>query len=414
MKLSSLAPILRDTLGYFTQIGQFNRNIRLCLAVNILSALSLGIFSVTFNLYILSLGITPDVLGTILSANPFAQALGSIPAGFIAELIGFRYAFGIIYSSAGVAQLAQVSTEVVPLIFLAAFVGGLGLSGDFVVRLPFLSAYSEPSQRTHLYTVSSLSNTLFMAIGALFAGFAPNFFILFAPNLTIAYRWTLYVSGALMLVALIPTAMMRIGARPRREHIGLGVYLWGMDRFTFQQAVVSLFMGLTMGLVFPFMNLYFILHLNASREFFGTISALSILPLILGTALAPAIAARFGSVKAVTYLRLVIPICLILMAFTVNPLLGTLGFWGLRALVSMSQPLSFAFAMEAAAPRAKVAASAWLNVTFWLGNALAAPIAGAFLAQSNYTSPYLLATTAMLVAAVCNQVFFGPLETKND
>ncbi len=38
-----------------------------------------GIFAVDFNLYILSLGVTADTLGAVLSAAPFAQALASWP-----------------------------------------------------------------------------------------------------------------------------------------------------------------------------------------------------------------------------------------------------------------------------------------------------------------------------------------------
>ncbi len=405
-----LSSLYRGTVGYLGHVGQFNRNVRLCLAASVLSAMAQGIFGVAFNLYILSMGITADVLGGILSASPLAQGIGSIPAGLVAEVIGFRHAFGLIYATAGLSQVVQVTALAVPVIVLASFVGGLGMAGDFVVRLPFLAAQTSPAQRNHVFSVSSMLNTLGMALGALFAGFAPTLLGAVTTDLTTAYRWTLYSSAALLLVAALPSFLIRDATRTPRRHLGLGVYLWGMDRFTFQQAVVSLFVGLSMGLVFPFLNLFFVYHLDTSREFFGTVTALAIVPLVLATALAPTLAVRLGSVRVVTILRCIIPLCMVLMAVTRNPLLGTLGYWGQRALISMSQPLSFAFAMDAAAPRAKLAASAWLNVTFWLGNALAAPIAGALIGQSNYALPLYLAAAAMLGAAVCNEVFFGPLE----
>ncbi len=81
---------------YFGSFFGFNRNVRLSFSANLLNGLSQGIFLVVFNLYILEMGISADVLGGILSASPLAQALGSIPIGFLAEVIGFRKVFVLI------------------------------------------------------------------------------------------------------------------------------------------------------------------------------------------------------------------------------------------------------------------------------------------------------------------------------
>jgi len=78
----------------------------------------------------------------------------------------------------------------------------------------------------------------------------------------------------------------------------------------------------------------------------------------------------------------------------------------------MSQPLSFAFAMRAATEKAKTAASAWLNVTYWLGNAVAAPLVGWSMARSNYTSPLFWAAGAVIMAGLVNQLFFHRMETR--
>ena len=91
---------------------------------SVLHGTSQGIIWVAFSLYILSLGIGADVLGGILSAGPLAQAAGSIPAGLLAEHIGFRRSFFIVYGVAGLARLAQFSTPNVPVIAVAAAVAG--------------------------------------------------------------------------------------------------------------------------------------------------------------------------------------------------------------------------------------------------------------------------------------------------
>ena len=66
--------------------------------------------------------------------------------------------------------------------------------------------------------------------------------------------------------------------------------------------------------------------------------------------------------------------------------------------------------MLVAAPRAKSAASAWLNVTFWFSFGASAPLAGLFMAQSNYQAPLFIAAGAMLLAALVNEAFFHRIE----
>ncbi len=389
-----------------------NRNIRLFFTASALNGIAQGIFMVVFNLYVLSLGIPTDVLGAILSASPFAQALGSIPVGFIMEKIGFRKIFFIVYGVSGVARLLQVATPNVWIMSLAAFVGGLALSGDFVVRLPFLAENTTPEQRTRAYSTSSIIYSMSMSVGALFAGYAPNLIErLTGWGLSDTYQFTLLLAGLIGLAAVLPCLGIHQAAHsgPARK-ISLAPYLWGMDHYTVQQAVVSLFVGISLGLTNPFMNLYFLYHLGATREYFGTVSALAIFPALIMTALGPLIAAKIGQVRAVTVLRSIIPFLWINMAVFANRWTGALSYWGGSALNTTAQPISFAFAMQAASQKAKSACSAWLNVTFWLGNAAAAPLAGAFMVQSNYRAPLFIAAAAILVAAVLNQAFFARRE----
>ena len=402
-----MSSLSQRATSYIHQVRGFNRNCRLALASSLLNGTAQGIFSVVFNLYILSLGITPDVLGRVLSADPFAQALGSIPVGFLAEIVGFRNSFLSIYGLNGLAKLVQSTVELLPIIALAGFTGGLAYSGDFVVRLPFLAANTEGPQRTLAYTVQNMVFGVSVSLGALFAGFAPNWFLRWAPNLTVAYRYTLYAAAGMGLLSLLPNSLLREQRSRNPRKISLNPYLRGMDRFTQQQALVSLFVGLSFGTLMSFANVYFVYGLRTSREFFGTISALAIVPIALATAFGPAFAHRLGTVRAVTWLRYAIPVSLLTLALTRNPWVATLAYWGQRALAMTSQPLSFAVAMDRASQKAKTAVSAWLNVTFWLGIAVSAPVTGMFIARSDYATPLYLAAIAIFLAGLTNQLFFG-------
>jgi MFS family permease len=398
--------------NYLQQIRKFNRNVRLLLLASMLSYLATGIFSVDFNLYILSLGIKPDQLGRILTAAPLAHMIAAIPIGFFAERLGFRKAFLVIYSVTGLALLFQVASSNVYLITGAAFVGGLAISGDFVVRLPFLSANVQDTERTHVFSMDAFLSGITFAVGALLAGFLPNLFRSLSLDLTTSYRTTLYFSGILMALAVIPVLMIKDHSHLEKRKISLSPYLWGMDRFTIKAATIEFFIGLTFGMIVPFMNIIFLYHLNTSREFYSTVEAFAFIPVILATLIGPILVARFGNVRAITLGRSLVPVFLIILAFTIQPLLGSASYWSYKALFSMSQSLWFAFAMATASKKSKAALSSWLEITFQIGMVVAAPTTGFLLSKSNYSLPFYVAAGAAVATAVLTWVFMIPHDTK--
>jgi len=392
---------------YIAQVRRFNTNIRLYFLGSVLSGIAQGIFGVSFNLYVLSVGIQPDELGQILSAGPFAHAVAAIPIGFLGEWFGFRWAFVLIYAVAGLAQLAQVATASPYAIAAGAFVGGLALAGNFVVGMPFMATNSGAEERAHVFSISSLMHSLTFALGALLGGFLPNVFARFVADATLQYRYSLFIAGVLTLVSIVPVAFISAKVRRHERRVSLKPYLWGVDGFTVRSAGIELFIGLTLGLIVPFMNLYFIYHLGSSREVFSTIEALTIIFTSLAAAVGPMLVQRFGDARAISIGRWLIPIATITLALAGSVVAGTAGYWGYRTFFTMSQSLWLAYAMGNAAARAKVAVSAWLEITFWLGQALAAIVTGSLLAADNYRMPFVLSTAAAVVTAILTQAFFA-------
>ncbi len=407
--MSATSNLRSKTVPFISTRPVFNRNVQLLLLSSLLSGIAQGIFSVDFNLYILSMGMNAAILGRILSIGPYAHAIGSIPIGFFGEIVGYKRAFILIYLLAGLCQLIQVATRDVRLIMVAAFIAGLAFSGDFVVRLPFLAANSDDNSRAHVFSASSVFTSVAMAMGSFIAGYLPNLFGRVTPDLIISYRYTLYLAGTLTLIGVFPLLMIADDkpVRIRGRKISLHPYLWGMDRFTVQTATVEFFIGLTIGLVTTFMNVFYVYWLKTSREFFGNVNALALLPMLVVTLLGPMIALRMGKIRTIVVTRLLIPASTLAIALTTNPFLTSGAYWAYRAFFAMSQSLWFAFVMETAAPKAKMAVSAWLEITFWIGMGIAAQVTGSLLSQSNYTAPFYIATLAAMMAAVLTQAFVG-------
>lgn len=408
----TIARLRRGAVSYWQTARKLNRNIQLLLVATALGGIAQGIFSVDFNLYILSLGIDADALGSILSAGLLAHMLGSIPMGFLGEIFGYRAAFLAIYATAGIARLAQVATAHVPSILTAAFVGGLVLAGNFVVRLPFLAANAEDSNRAHAFSLSLMTSTVSFSLGSLIAGYLPNLLLWISPDLTTRYRFSMYLGGALTLIAVIPILMIKDRVPRRKKRISLYPYLHGVDRFTVLVAIIELFIGLAMGLSNPFINVHFVYGLGTTREFFGTVAALAIIPITIATALGPSLGARAGKVRTITVARFLVPVALVTLAITTNPLLGTAAYWLTRAIYYMAQSMWFAFTMEAATPRAKVAVAAWLELTFCLGMAIGSRLTGSLLAASNYALPFYLSAGAAALTGALTYLFVGSYDRR--
>ncbi|MBM3137519.1 MAG: MFS transporter, partial [Chloroflexi bacterium] len=102
MKNQGFASTAKNS-GYF----DLNRNIKTYLVTALLINIGFGVFQTDFNLYILSLGLTPDFLGLVLSMAPFAQALAAIPIGFLAEKIGYKKSLIMVNLVVGVAYFVQ-------------------------------------------------------------------------------------------------------------------------------------------------------------------------------------------------------------------------------------------------------------------------------------------------------------------
>jgi len=406
--------IKKPIYNYLNQIKKFNKNIRLLLFSSMFSFLAMGIFNVNFNLYILSLGIEPDGLGNILSAAPFATMFASIPIGFLAEKLGFRKVFIFIYSVSGLALLLQVATPNIVIITGAALLSGIASSGNFVVKLPFLSANIADSERTTVFSVNSVVDGITFAIGAILGGYLPNLFQSFGLDLSIAYRYTLFFSGALNLIAVIPVFLIADSSHLTNRKISLAPYLWGFDRFMVKSAVIEFFLGLMHGLIVPFINIFFLFYLNTSREYYSWVEAFIFVPVVVATLIGPILAQRIGNVRVTLASRFLVPICLVVFTLGANPWIGTGSYWGYRGLFSMGQSLWFAFAMTTASRKSKAALSSWLQISFQIGIVLSAQITGNLLANENYARPFYISAGAALLAGILTWVFIRPYDKRPD
>jgi predicted MFS family arabinose efflux permease len=390
---------------YMENVKRFDRNIKLHLATHFISNLGYGAFRAVFNLYILSMGMTPDFLGVILSLTPFASALASIPIGFLGEKIGFKRSFILINLVIGAMYLVQVVTPNRAMIMAGAFTAGLVACGNFIVQLPFVSHYAKEN-KNQAFTMESLTFIVGNAIGALIGGALHGWMGNLFSSEVLLYRAILITFSFVILAGSIPLFFMDEDKPASYKEISLSPYLHGIDANTARFATVELFLGSGMAFVAMFLNVLFVFYFNSTVEDFGVMSALMVIPTVFFLFTGPFIAEKLTGFRVVLISRVVSAVLTLSVVLTQNVVIGGTAYVLFRAIFGLAQSLWFAYAISVATKRSRMATSAWLEITFQLGLGLAALIGGKLIARESYVMLGILSSASMVISFMLTYFFF--------
>ena len=393
-------------LKYLQNIKGFNRNIKLHLVTHFVSNIGYGAFRAVFNLYILSMGMTPDFLGVILSLAPFASALASIPIGFLAEKIGFKRSLIMINLVIGSTYLMQVISPNRIFIMSGAFLAGFVACGNFIIQLPFVSHYAKEN-KNQAYTLMHLVFILGNSVGALLGGSLHGWINTLFSYEVLVYRAILTFFSFVIIVGSIPLFFMDEDKPTTHKKISLSPYLKGIDANTVRFASVELFVGSGMAFVVLFLNVIFVYYFNSTVEMFGVMSAVMIIPTIFFLFTGPFIAEKLTGFRVVLISRFISIFLTLSVVLTQNVLIGSTAYILFRAIFGLAQSLWFAFAISVATKRSRMATSAWLEITFQLGLGIAALIGGRLIARESYLMLGILSSASMAVSFLLTYIFFG-------
>jgi len=384
----------------------FNRNIILYLVMLFIANLGFGIVGAGFNLYILAMGMAPDVLGVILSLTPFAQMLMAIPIGFLAEKIGNKRGMILINLVVGVAYLMRVISNNQALIIAGSFLLGAVQSGYFIMQMPFISHYAGTGKDKEFISTSVVFFTA-MLVGNLMGGYLPGMVNTLVLNEVLAYRMVMTAASVLVLLGTLPLFFLEKDAPEDNSKISLSPYLKGIDKNTVKFAGIEFFIGTGIGFIQYFMNVIFVYYYGSTLQAFGNMSFLMIIPMLALMFAGPGLAKRFGGFKVALVTRVIAGALAFMVIATTNQYIGGGAYMGYRALVGMGQTLWISWASIVATKRSRMATSTWLEITFQVGFAVSALYGGHLIALNAYPALGIIAGVSLLVAVVLPLMFFG-------
>lgn len=386
--------------------NRINKNIILYLITVFLINIGFGIIGADFNLYILSMDMSPDFLGIILSLTPFAQVLAAIPIGFMAEKIGNKRSLIIVNLVVGFSYFVRVFSPNQTLIMLGSFLVGTVQAGYFIIQMPFISHYTGKLKDKE-FTIASIIFYAAMALGNLVGGFLPSQLNTIIVNETISYRIVLVGASLLVILGTIPLFFLAKDKPENTKEISLSPYLQGIDQNTIKFAIIEFFLGTGLGFLVLFMNVLFIYYYNSSLQAFGTMSAVLIIPTVILLFFGPALAKKYNGLRIVVISRFVSAVAALLVIFTRNPIIGATAYLLFRSMLGIGQSLWMSFSSSVATRRSRTATSTWLEITFQVGFVVAALAGGKLVALEAYPLMGIISSISMVIAFVLTLRFFG-------
>ena len=387
-------------------LQELDRNIKVYFLAVLLMNLGFGIIMADFNLYILSLGFSPDFLGIVLGLTPLAQAFTAIPIGFLAEKIGNRKTLILVNVIVSFSYLLWVITPFRSLILFGSFLLGTVQAGYFIVKMPFISHYSGKNKDRE-FTYSSIIFFAALAIGNLIGGLLPSALESFFFNETTIYRVILFASAMLVLSATIPLYILDKDDPKDTQNISLSPYLNGIDANTVRFAGIQFFVGSGLAFLMLFMNIIFVFFYNSDLQAFGFMSAILVIPTVIFLFVGPILSKKHNSFRIIILTRILGAVFALLTIITTNPLLGGTAYILFRSVLGLSGTLWLSFASTVTTRRSRTATSSWLEITFQIGFVFASILGGYLIARESFSALGIISALSFFTAAILTVLFFG-------
>jgi MFS family permease len=403
--------------GYVGKIRLFSRNARLYMVHIVGMDVIYGSWNVIFNLYLLASGVDVAFVGLRILVSSVSGAVAAIPAGLISDRIGRKLSFILGDGMGALMSLIAISTLNPILLLVTAAIGGLfgGLHG--VSEPAFMAENSEGYERVHLFSVSSGMRTAAAIIGSALAGLVPLILLADEPaELVATYRYVAYFGIVGWFASLIPAILLTQTAppaAPRAGSLSLFANIKHPDRI-WKLTLPEVCVALGAGFVLPLLNVFFKQGLGSPALEIGTTFAAGEAFLVVGSFLAPLVAARFGKISSVVATRMLSIPFILLLAFSsdAGSLLGSVlsvaGFaYVMRiTLMNMAAPVRSAFSMEILAPSERGTQVGLQHAFSGAVTGGAALIGARLMDAGDFQSPFIFMAGAYLIGTLLFWQFF--------
>ncbi|MCW4012086.1 MAG: MFS transporter [Candidatus Bathyarchaeota archaeon] len=151
-----------------------HRNGKILLAVRPIQAFAASFVSISFAIYLKTLGLSISQIGLVLTGGLISSTLFNLAAGFLEARLGRRKLlvfFGLLSTFGGLVFTFTTNTRLLIVVAIAASMGyGGGFGAAQMLERVILAQSCEDNKRTELYAIRNTVGSLATATGSLFTG----------------------------------------------------------------------------------------------------------------------------------------------------------------------------------------------------------------------------------------------------
>ena len=366
---------------YWTRIKQFSPNARLYLASAILTGAALGVYSLLFNFYVISLNMDVNIAGQLASVNSTTALVLAVPMGYLADVLGRKKSLIISGAAVSLAIAGMVIWPVKGILFAMAALMGAAQSLSAVTMSPFLLENSGEQERTYLFSLGSGAQMTASFVGNSIGGSLPTWLGIhrgISPTSSAAYAGALAIVAAVSTLGLIPYFFMKMRHLEKSERALFAPFRYAAKKPAMLGKLILpiLVTSFGAGLLMPFMNIFFRVTYHQPDPVIGNLLAWGALAMGVGLLIAPVLADRMGKVPVVVITQgLSIPF-LALLGFAPWFWLSGVAYYIRIALMNMSGPVYQTFVMEHTEPESRATVASLVNMANNFGRAFSPSVSG--------------------------------------
>jgi MFS family permease len=401
----------RTINDYAVRVRLFRPNARLYLVNVIISGISMGVFRLLFNFYVLSLGFDEALLGRLVTTGSLTSLLVALPAGYLADIIGRKRSLVLGGALNGLGILGMVAFPQEGGFYAFNVVLGFAQSIMAITMAPFLMENSGEEERTYLFSFGHGLQMLSAFAGNWLGGYLPGWFGAWqnvSATDTAAYGWAVAAVAALFVLGVVPLLFLQ-----RKRMVGEARSVFAPIKYAAENprllgklVVPLLITSIGAGLIMPFMNVFFRVVHAQPDPVIGTLFAWGSLAMGIGLLAAPVLADRFGKIQVVVVTQgLSVPF-LILMGFSPWFWLSAGAYYVRLTLMNLSNPVYQTFVMEKVDPEARATVASLTSMAWSFGWAFSPMISGELQVRYGFGPPFIGTITLYMIAISMYWAFF--------
>lgn len=405
-----------NTLSGF-RLREFNQNVQSFFHYGVAINAGMALFSLLFNLYLLRLGYQEDFIGQVASMAPLACGLLAMPTGMLSDRFGrkpFMISSGLLLA---VSQLGLCLSQSPVALLAFSFAGGVGSAFIWVNHVPFLSENARSSRRAAALVIWSALQIVIRMLLSLAGGFMPGimgYFLGTSTDMPDPFRYSLLLGAACSLVSVIPLlripggrAQQPLSAEQPDAEIELEESSFQPGHVLTVIAASGASRGFTVGLTYPFFNVFFEEELYLGPVAIGAIFFLSQLCSLPATFSAPSLVRKFGATLTILSARVIGGLSIGAMGVFVGLPVAVPMFLVTRLTEVIDNPSDQHFTTQILPRRYWARVQGFRVGGFQLLHFLGSLLGGMLIVDYGYGVAFGLACVSRVVSGVIMGTFFG-------